>query len=1505
MAGLAALVDGLAGQGDRTALVATPRPESIPLSPAQQRMWLLNQIDPASIAYNMPIAVRLTGALDVDALRAAITDVIERHEILRTVYPRTETGAAQVILPVAQATPDLVHRAVTPDGLVAGLRELVVTGFDVTAEVPLRISLFEIDGTAGEFVLALVIHHISGDGASYAPLTRDLVTAYAARSQGQAPAWTPLAVQYADYTLWQRSVLGSEDDPESTAAQQVAYWQRTLAGLPDQLELPADRPRPAVQSYAGGRVELDIDARTHRVLAELARAEGATLFMAVHTAFAVLLARLPGTDDIAIGTPTAGRGEAVLDDLIGMFVNTLVFRTRVEADAPFTALLARQREADIQAFAHADVPFERLVEVLNPVRSAARHPLFQVGLSFQNLGRASLELPGLTVSGVDIDTEITQFDLHLIITDSYDADGEPAGIAGVLTYATELFEHATVRGFADRFVRLLGEIITAPDLPVGDLELLAPAERRALSTRNATKYALDATTTLATLLDTAVAAGPELVAVVADSSDGRSELSYAELDARVNRLARELIARGIGAEDRVALAMRRSVDLVVAMYAVVRTGAAYVPIDPDQPGERTRYILETAAPVCVLTTARDDFEVDLPRHQVLRIDELDLSEHADSPVTPAERVRELTAANTAYVIFTSGSTGRPKGVAVPHSAVVNQLRWKAAEFDLGADDAVLLKTDATFDLSVWEFWSAVAAGGRLVIAAADGQRDPAYLNELMARERVTTLHVVPSMLDALLVESGGVVADSLRRVLAIGEALPPSVARRFRAANGGVGLFNLYGPTETAVSITSHAVGEADRLSVSIGVPVWNGRVYVLDERLHPVLAGVAGELYLAGDQLARGYLGRPELTADRFVANPFEDNGSRMYRTGDMVAWNADGELDYRGRTDFQVKIRGFRIELGEIESALLRQGLISSAVVVAQHDPALGDRLVAYVVTDGALDKQAVQSALSAELPSYMVPSVFVRLDALPLNANGKLDRKALPEPEFETAVFRAPVTPIEQIVAGVFTEVLRLEGSARIGLDDDFFAWGGNSLLATQVAARLGAALDTRVPVRLLFEASTVAAMAARVEQGAGGRLALTAGPRPERIPLSPAQQRMWFLNRFDTSSAAYNVPVAVRLSGALDVAALRTAVADVIARHEILRTIYPQTGHGPVQVILPAAQAAPRFDVRRVEVDEVASAVVELNSTLFDVTAEVPLRVALFELADDEYVIAMVVHHISADGSSVGPLTRDLMTAYAARVLGAEPAWTPLAVQYADYAVWQRELLGGEDDPDSLAAKQVGYWRQALAGLPDQLDLPSDRPRPALQSFRGGRVAVAIDAETHGALLDVARERSATLFMVVHTALAVPLARLSGTGDIAIGTPTAGRGEAALDDLIGMFVNTLVFRTEVRADEPFSELLGRQREIDIQAFAHADVPFERLVEVLNPVRSTARHPLFQVGLSFQNLAQSSLELPGLTVSGLAFDTELSQFDLHLIVSDRYAENGAAEGITGYFTYASDLF
>ncbi|RMI31926.1 amino acid adenylation domain-containing protein [Nocardia stercoris] len=1503
VSGLAAGLESHAQLSPTAVLGSLTRPEQIPLSPAQQRMWFLNRYDysdggTASAAYNLPIAVRLTGTLDTAALAAALDDVVARHEVLRTVYPLTADGPVQVVLPAGTGL-GVEPERLPGSEIEAAVRELARTAFDVTTEVPIRVRLLEVadgaPGAAPEYVLAAVVHHIAADGSSAAPLVRDVMSAYVSRAAGVAPGWAPLPVQYSDYSVWQRAMLGSEDDPESTAATQIGYWRRELAGLPEQLALPADRPRPPAQSFAGGRIDIRFGAELHAALQALGRAHDATLFMVVHTAFATLLARLSGTGDIAIGTPVAGRGEAALDDLVGMFANTVVFRTRVDTDLGFSELLMRQREIDIEAYAHADVPFERLVEVLDPVRSAARHPLFQVGLSFQNVARAAFELPGLSVATLDFEAGVSQYDLHLIVSDHYDETGAPAGLTGVLTYASDLFDAATAAGIAGRFQRLLAEIVAAPRTPVGDLPLLDDAERAAvLVARNATACGITPGVTLASILGSRLATDPGVALVGADGT----VVSYRELAERVNRLARHLIALGVGPESRVALAMRRSVDLVVAVYAVAVAGGAYVPVDPDQPAERVNRILAVANPVCVLSTS----DVAVAGVTPVLLDQLDLSGYPAGLVSDAERREPLRVSNTAYVVFTSGSTGTPKGVAVPHSAVVNQLVWKVTEFELGADEAVLLKTAATFDLSVWELWTAVVCGGRLVIAAADSHLDPGYLNQLIARERVTTLHVVPSALDALLTESEGTLSGSLRRVLAIGEPLPPAVAQRFRRGNGA-GLFNLYGPTEAAVSITAHAVTEADQLSVPIGRPEWNSQVFVLDGRLQPVPDGVVGELYLAGAQLARGYAGRPDLTAERFVANPFGD-GRRMYRTGDLATWNAFGELEYRGRTDAQLKIRGFRIEPGEVEAALLALPGITQAAVRAASGARTGDHLVAYLVGPD-VDVARVKSALGTVLPSYLVPSAFVVLDALPFTVNGKLDRKALPEPGFGSAGYRAATNPVEELVAETFAAVL---GSDRVGADDDFFALGGTSLLATRVVARLAAALGTRIPIRVLFEAPTVAALAVALTAAGGtGRphVPLVPQRRPERILLSPAQQRMWFLNQFDGTSAVYNIPVAIRLSGALDVDALRAAVADLVARHEILRTVYPQTPAGPEQRVLSPAEVTVDLAGEQVGEERVAHEVRALAGTGFDVTTEVPFRTRLLQLTPTEYVLVFVAHHIAADGWSMGPLARDLMSAYVSRSGGVAPGWSPLPVQYADYALWQRTVLGEESDPDSLASHQIAYWAAELAGLPPELNLPADRPRPAALSYTGGTVALSVDPGVHAALNELARSRNATLFMVVHAALAVLLARLSGTADVAVGTPVAGRGDRDLDQLIGMFVNTLVLRTRVEPALPFTGLLAATRETDLRAFAHADLPFERLVDILAPERSTARHPLFQVALSFENLTETGFELPGLGVTALDPAVGTAKFDLQLTVREQRAADGGAGGLAIEFTYAEDLF
>ncbi|MEV6137026.1 amino acid adenylation domain-containing protein [Nocardia sp. NPDC051990] len=1499
---------------DRPPLTRAVRPEFIPLSLAQHRMWVLNQIDTESPSYNLPFAVRLAGTLDVPALRAAVADVLERHEALRTRFPVDGPDAlpCQEILSVAETLPNGLDVETTADpDQVAGL---LSAGFDVTEHPPVRIRLFS-DPARDEHLLVLVTHHISADGVSLAPLARDLMTAYLARTAGIAPGWAPLPVQYADFALWQREVIGTEDDENSIAAQQLAYWRRQLAGVSETARLPLDRPRPAQASLRGGSTDIAVSAQVHTGLADLARQHNSSLFMVVHAALAVLLARLSGGSDIAIGTPIAGRGSAELDDLVGMFVNTLTLRTDVDRGAAFEAFVEQVRETDLSAFANAEIPFERVVEEVLPARAVSANPLFQVMLSFQNIEQPTLELPGLTVSAVDTGEIVAKFDLQVIVEPRQHADGTPDELVIGFAYATDVFEEATIQGLARRFERILAAVAADARVIVGAIDILDDAERdRALAApvRPAAPSPTEQVTLLPQLLADAVDNNPDGVAVVfADAAAKLAEWEYVDLDERSSRLARLLIDRGIGPEDLVAIGIPRSPESVLAVWAIAKTGAGFVPVDPNYPAERVRHMIADSHAVLGLTVT--EVGADLPdevQWLTIDVDDIDrrLDDYSADPVTDADRVRPLRAAHPAYVIYTSGSTGKPKGVVVTQAGLSSFCDEQRERYRVTSSSRTLHFASPSFDASVLELLLAIGGAATMVVAAPSVYGGD-ELAALLRRERVTHAFITPAALAS--VDPAGL--DKLRVVIAGGEACPPELVRRWTIPIAGRRtreFYNGYGPTETTI-MTNISAPLVPGETVTIGGPIRAITEYVLDERLSPVPDRAVGELYITGAQMARGYHERPALTAARFVANPFDRAGGRLYRTGDLVRRTVDGAVEYLGRNDFQVKVRGFRIELGEIDAVLAGHETVDFAVTIGHEIASGATILVSYVhaATDAVADADELTAFAANSLPAHMVPTIVMVLDEIPLTPVGKLDRAALPAPVLHTRAYRAPSGRWEELVASVFTELLA--PATPVGADDDFFELGGNSLIATRLVARLGAASDTRVPVRLLFEASTVSALAARLGDNEAGsdRPELIAGPRPERIPLSAAQQGMWFLNRLDTASVAYNVPMAVRLSGAIDVQALRAAIGDLVTRHEILRTVYPPIDDAPVQVILPPAQAIPPMLVQTIDPVGLVDAVAALAKTVFDLTVEVPVRVSLFDLGEGadgrEYVLAMVVHHIAGDGSSIGPLARDLMTAYVARCAGQAPNWVPLPVQYADYSIWQRELLGAEDDPESLVAKQIGYWQQELAGLPEQLDLPSDRPRPLLRSFAGGQVPVQIDAETHSALAELARAQGATVFMVVHTALAVLLARLSGTSDIAIGTPTAGRGDATLDDLVGMFINTLVFRTRYDGGVRFTELLARQRETDLQAFANSDVPFERLVTVLNPVRSPARHPLYQVGLTFQNLDRVALELPGLTVASLDIGVEVSQFDLHWYIGDVYDEAGTPLGIGGMVTYAADMF
>ncbi|WP_447034615.1 non-ribosomal peptide synthase/polyketide synthase [Streptomyces sp. DSM 118878] len=1915
-AGIAARLAG--ARRARPALTRTHRPQSPPLSFAQRRLWFLQQMEGPGATYNIPLALRLKGELDRAALRAALGDVVGRHESLRTVFPERDGVAYQEVLGPAAARPVLGITGVTGEELAQGLAAAARQPFDLVAGLPVRAELFVL--APDEHVLLVVVHHIAGDGWSLGPLSRDLAAAYAARREGRAPRWDPLPVQYVDYTLWQHELLGDPSDPDSLFATQLAYWTDALTGLPERLELPADRPRPPVATHRGGHVPIRIDASLHLRLRRVAHANGASLFMVLQAGLAALLTRLGAGTDIPIGSPIAGRTDQAMDDLVGFFVNTLVLRTDTSGHPSFTELVGRVRETALSAYDHQDVPFEYLVEVLNPGRSLSHQPLFQIMLALQNTPDAGFGLAGADTTLVPAPTDTAKFDLSFHLWEDRDATNRPDGLEGSIEYATDLFDADTVEAMVTRWVRLLEALVAAPDLPISRVDLLTPDERtHVLVERNATAAPIPPVC-LAGLVEAQVVAGPDALAVVC----GDTALTYAELNTRANRLAHLLIARGAGPERFVALALRRSADLVVAVLAVLKSGAAYLPLDPDYPAGRTEFVLADARSALVLTT--QDVRGGTPGIErdavpVVVLDTADtIADLAGRPADdPADehRTGPLSPWHPAYALYTSGSTGRPKGVVVTHRGAVNLVTWAVSRFGATGLSRVLAATSLNFDVSVFEMLGPLACGGTVEVVRnllALAERSPhGWEGSLVS--------AVPSALSQVL--AGGRTHVRAGTVVLAGEGLSRPTMRAIEEAVSGGRVVNIYGPTEATVYATAWYGGPTTSPAPPIGRPLTNTQVFVLDAGLCPVPDGVAGELYLAGEGLARGYLGRAALTAERFVACPFGPAGARMYRTGDLVRWNGEGELEYLGRVDDQVKVRGFRIEPGEIEAVLVAHPDVAEAAVIARReDPDAEDSsLVAYVVPDrtaGARDElverdqvsewrqiydslyaapaaplgddftgwvssysgeplplehmrewrdrtveriaalrprrlleigvgtglllsrlapdcenywatdfsaraieslaarlarqpglagkvnlrtqaaheveglpagwfdtivlnsvvqyfpsadyltevldqalvllapggsvfvgdvrdvrllsplatvtqlhradrstdpevvrravaQApraeeellvdpeffpafraansdvgtvdihlkrgrfhneltryrydvvlrkapapsislarapelrwgaqitgvpalahhlrtvrpamvrltgvpnvriaddvaaadafragaplpellqrlprpesnpqdtarapgpqtlealgeqcgywvgvtwsatstahvevvfVQSSTAADatltglyrsaggtgeplatwtnnpatardtgaligalrdwargqLPEYMVPAATVVLDALPLGPNGKLDRAALPAPDFAATVAgRAPRTPQEEILCALFAEVLNVPA---VGIDDDFFDLGGHSLLATLLIARVRDTFGTGMDLRALFEHPTPAGVAGCLVDAGQARPALTRRQRPDPVPMSFAQRRLWFLQRMEGPSATYNIPLALRLRGVLDRGALQAALGDVIERHESLRTVFPEHDGVAYQRVLPLDTARLRLAVARTTSARLPGMLAAAARYRFDLSTEMPVRADLFVIAPDDQVLLIVMHHIAGDGWSFGPLSQDLATAYSARTRGEVPGWPPLPVQYADYTLWQHELLGDQSDVDSLFATQLRYWSEALAGLPDRLELPTDRPRPAVASFRGGQVPLRIDRGLHQRLRRLARAEGASLFMVLQAGLAALLTRLGAGTDIPIGSPIAGRTDQAMDDLVGFFVNTLVLRTDTSGHPSFTELVGRVRETALSAYDHQDVPFEYLVEVLNPTRSLAHQPLFQIWLNVRNIPESGFELSGLDTALTPAPTGAAKFDLAFHLWELHDTHGELDGMEGMIEYASDLY
>ncbi|MBY4575020.1 non-ribosomal peptide synthetase [Gordonia paraffinivorans] len=1507
LADLATRATTVSADGPRT-LEPRPRPSRIPLSQAQTRIWFLNRMAPADPGYNMSGALRMNHPVDPGTLHRAVLDVLDRHEILRTVFPGVDGEPEQRILDTSTAAEQLDATPLqVADGLEAALGAVVELGFDLTDQIPFRYRL--LTGDPGGDVIVLVLHHIAADGHSLRPLLHDLMTAYDSRRAGHEPRFAPLPLQYADVAIERAETLGTPEKPSSVLVEGLEFWRDELDGAPDLLQLPTDRPRPRVISGAGDHLDVDLDPELTAGIRGLAASLAVTPFAVFQSALALTLGRLAATDDVSIGTAVAGRDDPAVTDLVGMFVNTVVLRTRLRPADTVRDLVVGAHRRCARAMSHADVPFERVVDAVAPQRSASHSPLFQVALTVQPDQLA--ELSHWTGSAEILDARVpaAKYDVTVSVTERAD------DYAVEFSYATDLFDAETVASMADRLRRVLEQMVERPERRLTSVDVLGPAEVRALTEPRRGRVP---EATLPELLERGVsAADPASIALSVDEGS----LTWADMTAAVHQIGRAIAGRGIGPGDVVAVCIPRSARMVLSILGIAMSGAAFAVLDPRLPaGRRASMLADCGAGLLITvdsmtggdTAAAEGGSVDVEQWVLDDLDvELSFVGVGDHPLSDAERTRPVHVDDPAYLQFTSGSTGRPKAVVITHAGLAEMVAEQHAILGISPRARVLQLAAPGFDVGVFEILLAMCAGAELVVSPADVFAGP-ELEEVMTSRRVTHAVATPTALATIDPER---VCD-LEVMMTAGEACPPELVERWDAA--GCPLVNCYGPAETTIWVTVSEPMRAGR-PVSVGQPISGVGVRVLDANLRPVPAGVVGELYLTGRALGRGYHGRPGLSASRFVADPFGD-GDRMYRTGDLVSRTSDGDLIYHGRNDFQIKIRGMRVEPGEVDSVLVEHPDVENAVTVGTSTPN-GDTVLVSYVTGPPGSTPAPEQILDhavAHLPAHLVPHTVRVLEEFPVTRTGKVDRRALPAVEISPArEYVAPRSRLEAAVAQVFAEVLGLQA---VSVHDGFFELGGSSLSATKVTQLLEQHIDRRVPLSLLFENPTVASFVAAlntVDATGVGRV-LTPRNRPHIVELTGTQRALWTINQINPSSSAYNVELTLELDGPLDVEALVGALADVIARHEPLRTRYPLHDGEPVQFIVPTVDAVRELRVPIVETtpDRVEAEIEAVVKPGFDLTKTVATRAAILRLAADRHVLVFAVHHINADGGSLWPMARDLTAAYRARVAGETGRWSQAAertrVQFADYALWRAERLSTRrPDGNSEEQHQLDYWRRRLETVREPATVPTARPRPARPRHVGGLVDWSVAPEIAGVINHLARVNNTTQFVVLHAALAVLVARLSGHDDVVIGTPFAGRDDPALADMVGMLVTTVPLRTRVSIDEPFDDLLRRVRTEDIADLAHAEVPFDQIVDHLNaagvgPARRGEQNPLFSVMMSYQNLELPDVRLDGLTVRVRPPATFPAKVDLEVMVFPTDldgVDRGGALG--GRIAYDTDLF
>ncbi|SEM69381.1 amino acid adenylation domain-containing protein [Stigmatella aurantiaca] len=1491
IAALAARIDQAGKTPATRPLVRASRSAPLPLSFAQQRLWLLAQMEPGSAAYNMPGTLHLLGRLDAAALEFSLSELTRRHEILRTRLLERAGEPVQLIEPSVELPFEVEDlRALPPgqreDRAAERVRTEVARPFDLSRAPLMRARLLRLGEE--EHRLVVVLHHIVCDAWSLDILFRDLAEFYGARSAGRAAALPALEVQYADFAVWQRKWLDGE-----VLERQLAHWRRTLEGAPAELELPLSRRTRSIGLSPAGVVRRPLPAPLMASLHAFCHAEGATPFMAMLAAFEALLHRHTGQRDLVVGTPVAHRTHEALEGVAGFFVNTLVLRTHLPERVSFRQLVARVREVALTALAHQDLPFEKLVEAVRPARTSSRPPFLQLMFLLRDTPGGGPILPGLKTSFEEVLPGQAKFDLLLEIEQRGD------GWGASWQFDTTWLPTEAVARMAEHFERLLRGALEHPDAPLARLPLLTGQEVAVIARANGTGREYPREAAIHQRFEEQAARTPHAVAVELEGQ----RLTYGELAQRSNQLAHHLRRRGVRPDTRVGLYVRRSFERVIGMLGILKAGGAYLPLEPGHPRERLTLMLTDADARLVLTE-----EALAPALEGVLADRLCLDAGWPSIAgEPTEGLPDAVGAeNLAYVMYTSGSTGQPKGVCVPHRAVV-RLVTAPNYVKLSAEDAFLHLAPFSFDAATLEIWGPLLNGGRLVLFPGDGTPLD-RLEDTLARHRVTALWLTAGLFHNV-VEHHLEALSGVRQLLAGGDVLSPAHVRRVLERHPGLRLINGYGPTENTTFTCCHPMEAPDEAEapVPIGAPITGTRVYVLDAGLEPVPLGAPGELYCAGDGLARGYIGRAGLTAERFLPDPFNrEPGSRMYRTGDLVCWRTDGCIEFLGRVDNQVKVRGFRIEPGEVEATLLRHPALRDAAVVAAGERADTKRLVAHVVLRdaSAVTSGELRGYLEPQLPEHMLPSAVVFHHALPLSPNGKVDRRALAQEPLDSpqtgAPLSAPRTAAELALTSIWRELL---GRTHVGIHENFFELGGHSLLATRLLSRVRETTGIALPLKSLFEGGTVATLAERIEAASRSRQAasrpLSPVARGGPLPLSYSQQRLWFLAQLEPHASTYNIPGALRLTGALDVAVLEQCLETLLERHEVLRTAFESQEGRPVQRIVPVLKLkVPVEDLRALPAGEREACAREIEKKEaeqpFELAEPPLLRVRLLRLDEQEHALLVTLHHIVSDGWSLGVLFREMTALYEAFSAGKQNPLPPLPIQYADFAYWQRHWLQGE-----LLERQLQYWRQQLAGAPARLALPSALPRPEVPSHRGKLVVGRLSPQDTEALRKLGRQEGTTLFMTALAAFYTLLYRLTGSEDIVVGAPLANRAHPLTEDLIGFFVNTLALRCQVQGSLSFQELLQRVRALTLEAYEHQDVPFERVVDELGIERSLSYNPLFQVLFVLQNAPLPPLRLGNLSMSQVTPNFDAVKFDLVVILEEHDG------GLAASWSYDADIF